>query len=96
MKHSQHKLELIDFKQLTEILLHHYGITSGWYEVVPEIVLGTGSVPLPGESLPGVVAGVKGVRLRESGVDSPTAVKAIPREAKRVERLILTREIADE
>ena len=68
--------EPIDLKQLAEILIKHHGVHEGFFEAAPEITFGVGGVNFPEGVFPGVVSGIKAVRLQASTSDSPWAVDA--------------------
>ncbi len=63
--------ELLDIKLLTELLIRHYGIDSGYYELVVEFGFATGRAgPSEEEIMPTAFVGVR--RLGLVRVDQPT------------------------
>jgi len=67
----------LSMNELTAVLVKHYGLTEGKYELGIEFQIGVGPVGPPNQQLlPGVVLGVKSVGLSPSAVDTATTVDA--------------------
>ena len=66
----------IGLKELAEILIKHHGVKEGLYEVSPEIAIVAGGVNFPGEKIPGVVLGIRSVKLQKAAAGSTLAVDA--------------------
>ena len=64
-------------KQLAEMLVKHYGLHEGRYELVFEYRVGAGPIGSPdGERIPGLMFGIASFSLARSHDDSPAAVDA--------------------
>ncbi len=67
----------LSIRELTEVLIKHYGLHEGRYELIVEFQLGKGAIsPEPGTSLPGLIFGVSKVGLIPSAADGATGVDA--------------------
>lgn len=67
----------LSMTELTAVLIKHYGLTEGKYELGIEFQIGVGPVGPPNQQLlPGVVLGVKSVGLSPAVVDTTTTVNA--------------------
>lgn len=77
-------------RELLEVLVKHYGISEGKYELAIEFAIATGPVgPNAEEMVPGVVFGVRSVALAAVETDTATSVDAArlaPPEAARKSR----------
>ena len=65
-------------KELAALLVKHYGLTEGRFDILIEFQIGVGSIgPSPEARLPGVMVGLSKVGLtRAKDTDSPTTVDA--------------------
>ena len=73
----------ISLNELGEILVRHYGITEGKYEVLVEFMIGMGSVgPSPDKRLPGATFGLSKIGLARSEKDGPFTVDAADLQSK--------------
>jgi hypothetical protein len=64
-------------RELAEILVRHYGLRDGRYELLVEFQIGMGSVgPDAQSALPGAMIGISRVGLIPSQKDGPTTVDA--------------------
>lgn len=70
-------MEPLSVKQLAEILVKHYGIHKGIYDIAVEFQMGTGAVgPTKDSVVPGIMLGVSRIVLIDGSLDSPTSVDA--------------------
>lgn len=74
---STQQPDLVKVQQLTELLIKHYGITSGFYELGVHFGMGNGNFKNPkGELVPGVFFGLDALSLVPAVPESPGAVDA--------------------
>lgn len=67
----------LSMKELVAVLVKHYGLTEGKYDLGIEFQIGTGPVgPNTEEMMPGVILGVKSVGLAPAKGDTSTSVDA--------------------
>lgn len=67
----------LSIRELTDVLIKHYGLHEGCYELIVEFQLGKGAIsPEPGTSLPGLIFGVSKVGLIPSAAGGATGVDA--------------------
>ena len=67
----------LSIRELTEVLVKHYGLHEGRYELIVEFQLGKGAIkPEPGTLLPGLIFGVSKVGLIPSTAAGATGVDA--------------------
>src|SRR6266542_2915339 len=68
----------LTIKDLTAVLVRHYGLNRGRFDILIEFQIGVGSVgPSPDARVPTAMVGVSKVGLTEAkGADSPTTVDA--------------------
>lgn len=67
----------LELKELTTVLIKHYGIHSGSYNLLIEFNIGVGAVgPSPDKTAPGAIVGISKIGLSEAGEDGPTTVNA--------------------
>ena len=67
----------LSITELTAVLVKHYGLNDGKYELAIEFQIGVGPVGPPNEQLlPGVIFGVKSVGLSPAKGDTLTSVDA--------------------
>jgi hypothetical protein len=79
--------EPLTLKELTILLIQHYGKTEGKFELQLEFQIGAGSFgPDPSKQVPSVIAGVSKVALVESKGDGPLVVDAASVNRKRPPR----------
>jgi hypothetical protein len=90
---SDFAAEPLSMKELTEVLVKHYGLPKGAYDIGIEFQIGTGKVgPSNEELLPGIILGVKSVGLAQTKAadidsahaseDAPAAIEKKPRAKK--------------
>lgn len=64
-------------KELGEVLVKHYGLKEGKYEVLIEFAIGMGSAgSTPETRLPGVMVGLKSIGLVKTEQDGPLTIDA--------------------
>ena len=67
----------LSMKELTAVLVKHYGLKEGKYDLGIEFQIGTGPVgPYKEELLPGIILGVKSVGLALAKDDAPNTIDA--------------------
>jgi len=67
----------LSLRELTEVLIRHYGVNEGKYDLLLEFQVGIGSIGLAPESqLPGAMIGISKVGLIKSTADGITTVDA--------------------
>lgn len=67
----------VSLRELSVILVKHYGLHTGRYDLLVEFQIGMGSVgPDPQSVLPGAMIGLSRVGLMPSQKDGPTTVDA--------------------
>lgn len=67
----------LSIKELTAVLVKHYGLTEGKYDLGIEFQIGTGGVgPNPEELLPGVILGIKSVGLAPAKGNAKNSIDA--------------------
>lgn len=70
-------VEPLTLKQLGELLVRHYKIKTGKYEVLVEFQFGAGAVGLqPEQKIPGLVIGVNRIGLTPTTTDGPNTIDA--------------------
>lgn len=68
---------VLSMRDLTEILLRHYGIHEGRYDLLVEFQIGTGPIGSdPANKIPGAVIGISKVGLRVSSESNLNSVDA--------------------
>jgi hypothetical protein len=78
---AQHLVEAafdpLSLKGLTEVLVKHYGVSEGKYDLLFEFQVGVGSIgPTPDSQLPGAMIGISKIGIMKSIVDGVTTVDA--------------------
>lgn len=69
--------EMLDLKQLTALLIKHYGHKEGLFDLSVQLQIGTGAVgPDKDHVLPGAMFGVAGLGLRKVTKLGPTTLDA--------------------
>lgn len=67
----------ISIKDLTEVLVKHYGIHEGQYDLLVEFQIGTGAAgPTPDRVVPSAMIGIAGVGLVNSPRPGPNTIDA--------------------
>lgn len=67
----------LSMRDLTTVLIKHYGIHEGRYDLLIEFQIGMGAVgPDPASLIPGAMIGVSKVGLMPAKVNGPTSVDA--------------------
>lgn len=67
----------VSLRELSEILVKHYGLHAGCYDLLIEFQIGMGAVgPDEQSALPGAMIGVSRVGLIPSRKDGPTTIDA--------------------
>jgi hypothetical protein len=68
----------LSMKELATLLVKHYGLTEGRYDIYIEFQIGVGAIgPSPESRLPGMMMGLSKVGLTRAGTnDGPTTVDA--------------------
>ncbi|HER39882.1 MAG TPA: hypothetical protein ENO10_01540 [Salinimicrobium catena] len=67
----------MSLRELGEVLVRHYGLKKGKYEVLVEFMIGVGNVgPSPDNRLPGATFGLSKIGLTKSQKDGPHTVDA--------------------
>ena len=67
----------LSMQELARVLVRHYGLSTGKYDLGIEFQIGTGPVgPDKASLVPGVILGVKSVGLARSTTDGPMTVDA--------------------
>ena len=67
----------LNMHQLTQVLVRHYGLTQGLFDLVVEFQIGTGAVgPDKDRLLPGAMIGLARVGLAPAKVRGPSTVDA--------------------
>lgn len=79
---------LLTMRDLAALLVKHYGLHAGHYDLIVEFQIGTGAVgPNPSALTPGAMIGVSKVGLMASNTNGPTIVDAaVVNPAKRPRR----------
>lgn len=68
---------VLSLRDLTELLIKHYGIHEGKYDLLMEFQIGTGMFgPTPDAKLPSAFVGVSKIGLMPASVESATTVDA--------------------
>ena len=68
----------LSMRDLTAVLIKHYGIHGGRYDLLIEFQIGMGAVgPDPASLIPGAMIGVSKVGLMLAKGDGPTSVDAV-------------------
>lgn len=68
---------VLSLRELTELLVKHYGIHEGKYDLLMEFQIGTGMFgPTPDATLPSVLMGVSKIGLMPTSVETATTVDA--------------------
>lgn len=81
MSMSTKKPEIVDSplsaKELTELLIKHYGFHEGYFSLIVEFQIGSGAVgPSPKERIPGVMIGIAKIGLTKTDDKNPLGVDA--------------------
>lgn len=67
----------LTIRDLTEVMIKHYGLHEGLYDLLIEFQVGVGAVgPTPGEKYPGAIVGVTRIGLKRVETVSQTTVDA--------------------
>ena len=66
--------ESLSARQLVEVLIRHYGVTEGRYELVLGFQVGAGA--LPGNQMPGIIIGLQSVGIAVAKSGAKDAVDA--------------------
>lgn len=67
----------LSMKELTAVLVKHYGVTEGHFELFLEFQIGTGPLgPDPENLMPGAMIGISKLGLRPAHAPSPMTVDA--------------------
>lgn len=67
----------LDLKDVTALLVKHYGLHEGLYDIAFELQMGVGRFALePGTSLPGAVFGIRSISLMRATEAGPATVDA--------------------
>lgn len=67
----------LSIKDLTEVLIRHYGLKEGRYELLIQFKIGMGSAgPTPEEKLPSAIVGLNKISLVKTEGDGPMVVDA--------------------
>lgn len=65
----------LSMRELTELLVRHYGKTEGTYELFCEFTIGTGPVgPNSEDLIPGAMIGISRVGLRPASASAPRSL----------------------
>ncbi len=68
---------VLSLRELTELLVKHYGIHEGKYDLLMEFQIGTGMFgPTPEATLPSAFVGISKIGLMPTSVESATTVDA--------------------
>ncbi|MBE0436404.1 MAG: hypothetical protein IBX56_11445 [Methylomicrobium sp.] len=68
---------VLSLRDLTELLVKHYGIHEGKYDLLMEFQIGTGMFgPTPEATLPSALVGISKIGLMPTRVESATTVDA--------------------
>ncbi len=77
MSNRKKPLPPLSLLDLGKILVKHYGITEGKYEVSIEFRIGMGSIgPTPEDRLPGAMLGVSGIGIVPTDKEGPLVIDA--------------------
>jgi hypothetical protein len=68
--------EPLELRDLAALLVQHYGIHEGKYDLLVEFKIGAGSVGPKDDTLPGAIVGVSKIGLMPAKTDGPTTVDA--------------------
>lgn len=74
-QHSAPITPLLSMRDLASVLVKHYGLTEGTYDLMLEYQFGTGAVG-PDKDIPGVMIGVSRVGLVPTTKQGPSTVDA--------------------
>lgn len=72
----------LDLRELGEVLVRHYGLTDGMFDVLIEYQFGIGAFgPSPDQTFPGFAAGVSKIGLAPAAIVGPMTIDAsrVPR-----------------
>jgi hypothetical protein len=71
------KESALSLRDITELLIKHYGFNEGKFELLIEFQIGTGMTsPIPGQPFLGAFVGVSKIGLVPAAIESPNAVDA--------------------
>lgn len=71
------KESALSLREITELLIKHYGFNEGKFDLLIEFQVGTGMTgPIPGQPFLGAFVGVSKIGLVPAAIGSPNAVDA--------------------